>query len=182
MRGRTLILFVIAHRCSPAAPRRRCARGWRSGRWSPRRRRPPPPQKSILVARAPIARGQILKPADLVARPWPEAAISADYVLAGSGPEKSLAGSVARDPFVAGEPIIATKLVRPGDHGFLAAVLRPGHARGLGPGRRDFRHLGLCLCRRPGRHPRSPSHCRRRAPTTTAISTRLPRRCCGTCA
>jgi Flp pilus assembly protein CpaB len=35
----------------------------------------PAPQKSIMVARAAIARGQILKPADFTAQPWPDAAI-----------------------------------------------------------------------------------------------------------
>jgi pilus assembly protein CpaB len=125
MRGRTLILFVIA--LLLAGGTALTVRSWLAQRpvvaAAPP---PPPPQKSILLARAAIARGQILKPADLVARPWPEAAISADYVVAGSGPEKSLAGAVAREPFVAGEPIIETKIVKPGDRGFLAAVLRPG--------------------------------------------------------
>ena len=41
-------------------------------------------------------------------------------------PEKSLAGAVAREPIAAGEPIIKTKVVVPGDRGFLAAVLQPG--------------------------------------------------------
>jgi pilus assembly protein CpaB len=86
----------------------------------------PAPQKSILVARVAIARGHILQPTDLAARPWPQAGIIGDYILAGGGPEKALLGSVAREPFVAGEPIIRTKIVKPGEHGFLAAVLHPG--------------------------------------------------------
>ncbi len=44
----------------------------------------------------------------------------------GSGPEKSVVGAVAREPIAAGEPIIKTKIVVPGDRGFLAAVLQPG--------------------------------------------------------
>ncbi|MGH7030267.1 MAG: Flp pilus assembly protein CpaB, partial [Stellaceae bacterium] len=67
-----------------------------------------------------------LKPADLAARPWPAAAISGDYVVAGAAAEKSLSGAVARAPFAAGEPIIRAKIVAPGDRGFLAAVLHPG--------------------------------------------------------
>lgn len=86
----------------------------------------PAPQKSILVARVAIARGHILQPTDLAARPWPQAGIIGAYVLAGAGPEKSLIGAVARAPFVAGEPIITTKIVKPGERGFLAAVLHPG--------------------------------------------------------
>ncbi len=87
---------------------------------------PPPVQKSILIARAAITRGQILKPADLEARPWPNGAITPDYIVAGTGPEKSLVGAVAREPIAAGEPIIKNKVVVPGDRGFLAAVLQPG--------------------------------------------------------
>ena len=79
-----------------------------------------------MVARAAIARGQILKPADLTAQPWPDAAITGDYVVAGTEPAKSLVGAVAREPIAAGEPIIKTKIVVPGDRGFLAAVLQPG--------------------------------------------------------
>ena len=45
---------------------------------------------------------------------------------ASGAPEKSLIGSVAREPFVAGEPIITTKIVKPGERGFLAAVLHRG--------------------------------------------------------
>ncbi len=125
MRGRTLFLFAIA--LLLAGGTAMLMRSWLAQRpvvaAAPP---PPPPQKSILVARAAIARGQILKPADLVARPWPAAAISSDYVVAGSAVEKSLAGAVARAPFAAGEPIIRAKIVAPGDRGFLAAVLHPG--------------------------------------------------------
>ena len=86
----------------------------------------PAPQKSILVASVAISRGQILKPGDLAWRPWPDAAIARDFIVASAAPEKTFAGWVAREPFVAGEPIVKAKIVAPGDHGFLAAVLTPG--------------------------------------------------------
>jgi pilus assembly protein CpaB len=87
---------------------------------------PAAPQKSVLVARAGIARGQILKPTDLAWQPWPEAEANKAYILSGSKTLEDFAGSVAREPFVTGEPIIEAKIVSPGDRGFLAAVLRPG--------------------------------------------------------
>jgi len=127
MRGRTLILFVIA--LLLAGGTAILVRSWLAQRPAAVAAAPPPPaapQKAILVARVAIVRGQILKPTDVVARPWPEAGITGDYVLAGTAPQNLLAGAVAREPFVAGEPIIRTKIVTPGDRGFLAAVLQPG--------------------------------------------------------
>ncbi len=127
MRLRTLILFAIA--IVLAGGTAILVRSWLSQRPavaavapSPR----PAPQKSIIVARAAIARGQILKPADLAPQPWPDAAITGDYAVAGTAPAKALVGAVAREPIAAGEPIIKTKIVVPGDRGFLAAVLQPG--------------------------------------------------------
>lgn len=125
MRGRTVVLFLVA--LLLAGGTAMLMRSWLAQRGAPGAAAPAqaaPPQKSILVARVAIARGHLLKPADIEARPWPQSAITSDYILAGG--EKSLTGSVAREPFVAGEPLIKAKLVAPGDRGFLAAVLRPG--------------------------------------------------------
>jgi pilus assembly protein CpaB len=127
MRLRTLVLFVVA--LILAGGTATLVRSWLAQRPAATAAAPPAPQvpqKSILVARAAIARGQILKPTDLTAQPWPAASITADYLVAGSGPDKSVVGAVAREPIAAGEPIIKTKIVVPGDRGFLAAVLQPG--------------------------------------------------------
>jgi pilus assembly protein CpaB len=104
-------------------------RSWLASRSVPVAAAPAPPavpQKPILVARVAIARGQILKPADVTTRQWPESALAGDYILAGAAAQKAVIGAVAREPFVAGEPLIKAKLVTPGERGFLAAVLRPG--------------------------------------------------------
>jgi pilus assembly protein CpaB len=126
MRLRTLLLFVVA--LLLAGGTATLVRSWLSQRPAVAKAAPPAPAppKSILVARAAIARGQILKPTDIAARPWPEADLTDDYIVAGTGSDKLLVGSVARQPFVAGEPIIKAKIVSPGDRGFLAAVLQPG--------------------------------------------------------
>lgn len=127
MRGRTVILFLIA--LLLAGGTAALVRSWLAQRPTIAAAPPPPPrvtEKSILVAGVAITRGQILKPGDLVWRPWPDAAIAGDFIVSGAQPQKSFAGWVAREPFVAGEPIVRAKVVAPGERGFLAAVLKPG--------------------------------------------------------
>jgi pilus assembly protein CpaB len=46
--------------------------------------------------------------------------------LAGGGAEADYYGSVVREPILAGEPIVARKIVRAGDSGYMAAYLEPG--------------------------------------------------------
>jgi len=128
MRGRTLILFVVA--LMLAGGTAMLVRSWlaqrapvaEAGPVAP----PPAPLKSVLVARDAITRGQILKPADLSWQPWPEGSIGKAYIQDGTKKIEEFAGWVARDPFVAGEPMTEAKMVAPGGRGFLAAVLSPG--------------------------------------------------------
>ena len=103
MRGRTVILFVIA--ALLAGGTAMLVRSFLAQRATvvATNAPPPVPQKTILVTATPIARGQILKPADLVWRPWPDNAIVPEFILSGGQSEKSFAGWVAREPFVAGE-------------------------------------------------------------------------------
>ena len=127
MRGRTIILFAVA--LLLAGGTALLVRSWLAQRPAAAAKapaRPPAPQQSILVAHKALARGQILKPGDLAWRPWPETALAADFIVSGAKPQKSFAGWVVREPFVAGEPIVKAKIVAPGSRGFLAAVLRPG--------------------------------------------------------
>jgi pilus assembly protein CpaB len=83
------------------------------------------PRQSVLVARVPIGRGQIMKSEDLSWQGWPEGAANQAYILKDAG-SPDFVGWVARAPFVAGQPIIKAELVAPGERGFLAAVLSPG--------------------------------------------------------
>ncbi len=46
--------------------------------------------------------------------------------LAGGGAKSDYVGSVVRDPIAEGEPIVARKIVRAGDSGYMAAYLEPG--------------------------------------------------------
>jgi pilus assembly protein CpaB len=86
----------------------------------------PTPSRSVLIAKAGIAPGRILKPEDMVWQPWPDGAIDKAYIVIGTRAPESFAGWVARQPIAAGEPISEAKIIAPGNRGFLAAVLRPG--------------------------------------------------------
>jgi len=128
MRGRTIFLFLIA--VLLAGGTATLVRSVLNERPAVVVATPPPPppvpQKLILVATVAIARGQILKPADLTWRPWPDNAIVGDFIVSGAGPEKSFAGWVAREAFAAGEPVTRAKIVDRGNGGPIAAVLEPG--------------------------------------------------------
>jgi pilus assembly protein CpaB len=86
----------------------------------------PAPSKSVLVARVGVQRGQILKPDDLVWQVWPEGTLDKSYIILGTRTPESFAGWVARNPIAGGEPMTESKIIAPGNRGFLAAVLRPG--------------------------------------------------------
>ncbi len=82
----------------------------------------------VLVASRDIRPGERVQSADFRWMAWPEEAILASYLSQENNPDalETLAGSVARTGFVAGEPANAAKLVKPGESGFMSAVLTPG--------------------------------------------------------
>jgi pilus assembly protein CpaB len=130
MRARTLILLLFA--VLLAGGTALLARTWLAAERSKEIAEAAPvalptPGKSVLVARADIKRGQILRAEELVWQVWPEGALDKNYIVIGGpkGPE-SYAGWVARNPIASGEPVTETKIIAPGNRGFLAAVLRPG--------------------------------------------------------
>lgn len=87
----------------------------------------PKPTRAILVAKADIGRGQILKPDDMTWQVWPENAITPAYIVQGGAETaQSFAGWVAVDPIAGGAPVTKTTIISPGSGGFLAAVLKPG--------------------------------------------------------
>jgi len=79
------------------------------------------------VAKAEIGLGQAIKPGDLSWQAWPEAASNV-FIRRSDRPEAAnqLVGSIARFPFVAGEPIREQKLVKADGSGFMAAILPTG--------------------------------------------------------
>src|ERR1051325_3241381 len=128
MRARTLILLFLA--VVLAGSTALLARSWLAAeRTKELEAAPmalPTPAKSVLVARADIKRGQILRADEMVWQVWPEGALDKNYVVM-NGPKnpESFAGWVARNPIAGGEPITESKIIAPGNRGFLAAVLRP---------------------------------------------------------
>jgi pilus assembly protein CpaB len=128
MRGRALILFVVA--IMLAGGTAMLVRSWLTQQAAEVKAEPPPhpvaPAQSILVARAEISRGQILKPGDLTWQPWHDGQINQAYIREGNKAIDAFAGWVARASFGPGEPITESKIVPPGSRGFLAAALRPG--------------------------------------------------------
>ena len=86
------------------------------------------PTIDVLVARADIGLGQSLKPGDLQWQTWPASSTGNGFIRRGERPEATtqVAGSIARAPFIAGEPIREQKLVRADGSGFMAAILPTG--------------------------------------------------------
>ena len=86
------------------------------------------PTIEILVAKSDIGLGQAVKPEDLQWQTWPASTTSGNLInRAGKADAvKEIAGSIARAPFIAGEPIREQKLVRANGSGFMAAILPTG--------------------------------------------------------
>jgi pilus assembly protein CpaB len=82
----------------------------------------------VLVAKADIGLGQITGPESFRWQDWPQAALSPAYIQRSTRPNAvtDLAGSVARAPLLAGEPVTPIKLVKAGEGGVLAAILPAG--------------------------------------------------------
>src|SRR5260221_9613792 len=82
----------------------------------------------ILVAKADINLGQTAKPEDLQWQTWPKGAASGTFIKRSDRPEaiNQIAGSIARTPIMAGEPIREQKLVKADGSGFMAAILPSG--------------------------------------------------------
>ncbi len=86
------------------------------------------PTVDVLVAKADIGLGQSLKPDDLQWQKWPASTASNSFIRRVERPDATtqVAGSIARAPFIAGEPIREQKLVRADGSGFMAAILPTG--------------------------------------------------------
>src|SRR6476620_3095585 len=72
------------------------------------------PTVDVLVAKSDIALGQSVGPDEVQWQSWPTATASSNFIRRPERPDATaqIAGSVARSPFVAREPIRAPKLVK----------------------------------------------------------------------
>jgi pilus assembly protein CpaB len=82
----------------------------------------------VLVARSDIGLGQTVAAGDLQWQSWPATTASSGFIRRSEHPDATteIAGSIARAPFIAGEPIRELKLVRANGSGFMAAILPTG--------------------------------------------------------
>ncbi|HYH17401.1 MAG TPA: Flp pilus assembly protein CpaB [Azospirillum sp.] len=87
----------------------------------------PPKQQRVLVAAADLPAGTLVQPGQLRWRAWPEDdGIAKLYAVEGQRTAEEFQGSVVRQGIRVGEPITDGRVVKPGERGFLAAVLTPG--------------------------------------------------------
>lgn len=85
------------------------------------------PRNMVLVARSNLPAGTFLRADSLRWQAWPEEGVAPDYVLQGKEKLESFVGAVVRSRLTAGEPVTKSRVVLPGERGFMAAVLTPGH-------------------------------------------------------
>ena len=98
---------------------------------------PPPPQPvvspsidtvEILVAKIDIQLGQAVSAQDMQWQLWPTQAASPVFIRRSERRDaiEQLTGAIARSPFVAGEPLRDSKLIKANGSGYMAAVLDKG--------------------------------------------------------
>ena len=82
----------------------------------------------VLVAKSDIGLGQTVTPEDMQWQTWPATTASNTFIRRNERPDATtqIAGSIARAPFIAGEPIREPKLVKANGSGFMAAILPTG--------------------------------------------------------
>src|SRR5487761_297461 len=82
----------------------------------------------VLVAKSDIGLGQTVSQNELQWQTWPASTASNTFIRRKERPDATtqIAGSIARAPFIAGEPIREAKLVKADGSGFMAAILQSG--------------------------------------------------------
>jgi pilus assembly protein CpaB len=82
----------------------------------------------VLVAKDDIGLGQTVTAENMQWQTWTESSSSGSFIRKKDRPEaiKDIVGSIARAPFIAGEPIREQKLVKANGSGFMAAILPSG--------------------------------------------------------
>jgi pilus assembly protein CpaB len=104
------------------------ARSWVASQQVVQTTAPAPKEEihEVLVADSDLAAGIFVKPQHLRWQRWPTDDVPESYVLKGVRSDEEMIGAVVRKRIAAGEPIIDGAVVKPGERGFLAAVLEPG--------------------------------------------------------
>lgn len=88
---------------------------------------PQKPTVKILVAAGNLSSGTLVREEHLDWQEWPEVdGLDDKYVVESKSKISDFIGTVVRHGIASGEPISEGRLVKPGQSGFLAAVLQPG--------------------------------------------------------
>ncbi len=86
-----------------------------------------PAKLAVLTAARPIRPGALLKPEDIVSHEIETSTLPQGYVLDQDDSSRTLIGGMVRRSLAAGDVLrLPLDVLRPADHGFLAAVLSPG--------------------------------------------------------
>jgi len=80
----------------------------------------------IVVAARDVPGGTLLRPTDLASRSVTQADVPVDFIRDDDAARKMLAGALLRISVSAGGLISSEAVVKPGDHGYLSAILRSG--------------------------------------------------------
>lgn len=88
----------------------------------------------VLIAANPLPPGTLIQPADVVWQKWPKENLTDTFtskardmpVEQATALLNSVAGSVVRLGIGKGQPIVTGAIIKPGEKGFLAAILAPG--------------------------------------------------------
>jgi pilus assembly protein CpaB len=86
----------------------------------------PVERKAVLVAAVDLGPGQFLQAEGMRWQEWPDVSLPESYIVKGATPEDELVGAVVRQHVATGQPLTRAGVVKPGERGFLAAVLEPG--------------------------------------------------------
>lgn len=86
----------------------------------------PRPEKAVLVAAIDLPAGSFVQPGNVRWQAWPDVDLPPSYFVKGARSEDEAVGAVVRYAVAKGQPLTDGGLVKPGERGFLAAVLAPG--------------------------------------------------------
>ncbi|HLI13329.1 MAG TPA: Flp pilus assembly protein CpaB [Alphaproteobacteria bacterium] len=127
MKPRVLILVILA--LVIAIGTARLAKSWLASQRAALASQEMAPKDAstyVLVAAKDLPMGSFVRPEDLRWQAWPNVELNANYLRKGKDDPKALVGAVVRGLIAAGEPVTNGRVIKPGERGFLAAVLSPG--------------------------------------------------------
>lgn len=87
---------------------------------------PAPPRKAILVATRDLHPGEFIDGSHMDWREVEDNPSRSLYFIKGADQQETLYGATVRQPVEAGQPLTVSVVVRQGEPGFLAALLKPG--------------------------------------------------------